>query len=500
MLVVATRQDIAGINDLVSNVTSFSDAVIGQMFLELFDEQADFTEHPPTFKPRLATSYEFSEDRLTLTVKLRQGVVWSDGEPVTAADVRWTWQAQTDPSVAWPYAHSKESIRDVEVVDELTVRFHFDQAYAKQLADANEGVILPQHAWSRLPFDEWPRGEPWFHENLVVDGPFRLASWKPQEEIVLTRNPSYYEPGRPRLDRVVFRIIPERSNHVTQLLRGEVDFVPRIDTGDIEKVERSENVVIYPYWHRQYTYLGWNSVRPLFADSEVRRALTLAIDRQTIIDTLRRGYARIATSPILSSVWAHADLEPWPYDPGSARSILKDRGWRPGADGVLQQGGERFAFTLVTDAASRSWRDTAAMIQEQLKQVGIEVTIQPMEFNTLVARLQARDFDAAMGAFGMDTSLDLTYGFHTDSIEDGYNFGSYSNPSVDALIEQARGQLDPNDSGPMLRQIQEILHRDQPLTFLWEPQRISAFRTTLHEARPTPVSTFQNLHEWWIEE
>jgi peptide/nickel transport system substrate-binding protein len=497
-LIVATHQDIAGINDLVSNDVSFSDEVIGQMFLDLFDEQDDFTEHPPTFAPRLAESYEFSEDRLALTVRLRPGVRWSDGVPVTARDVRWTWQAQTHPGVGWTYAHSKDHIRDVEVVDDSTVRFHFDHAYATQLQHANEGFILPRHVWSELPFDEWPEGEPWFQQRLVVNGPFLLDSWKPQEEIVLVRNPDYYEPELPRLDRIVFRIIPDRVNHVTQLLRGEVDFVPRVETEDVGRIEGADGVVLYPYWHRQYTYLGWNLARPLFAEAEVRQALAMAIDRQTIIDTLRAGYARIATSPILSSVWAYADLEPWPYDPRVASQRLADAGWTPGPDGILARDGQRFSFTILTNT-SRSWRDTLTMVQEQLKLVGIEVAIQQMEMNTLVERMHAHDFDAYIGSFGIDTALDLTYAFHSDSIADSYNFGSYSNPRVDELIEQANRQIDPRDAGPMLVEIQQILHREQPFAFLWEPQRISAMRDSLRDADPNPVSTFQNLRRWWIE-
>ena len=184
-LVIATQNDIAGVNELVSGASSFTQEVIERMYLDLFEEQPDFTEHPPSFEPNLAESAEWSDDRLTLTVRLRDGVTWSDGVPLTAEDVRWSWQAQTSPGVAWAYAQSKESITDVEVVDDLTVRFHFSHAYATQMSDVNEGVVLPRHVWSELPFEEWPESEAWFRQHLVVSGPFRLASWRPQEEIVL---------------------------------------------------------------------------------------------------------------------------------------------------------------------------------------------------------------------------------------------------------------------------------------------------------------------------
>lgn len=499
-LVIATQTDIAGVNELVSGASSFTQEIIERMFLDLFEEQPDFTRHPPSFEPKLAESAAWSDDRLILTVRLRDGVTWSDGVPLTAEDVRWSWQAQTSPGVAWAYAQSKENITDVEVVDALTVRFHFSHAYATQMSDVNEGVVLPRHVWSELPFEEWPQGEEWFQQHLVVSGPFRLTSWRPQEEIVLERNERYFESDRPRLDRVVFRVVPERSNHVTELLRGELDFIPRVSAQDAERVDQATHVVLLPYWHRQYTYLGWNTARPLFADARTRQALTQAIDRQALVDTLMLGFARVARSPIISTVWAFNDaIDPWPYDPAVARERLGELGWAPGADGVLVRDGQRFSLELATNSSSRTWRDAATMIQEQLRQVGVEVQIRPIEFHTLISRMEQHDYDAAIGSFSIDTSLDLKYAFHTESIDDGYNFGGYSNARVDELIDEVKRQVDPLDAGPMLDEIQQILHDDQPFTFLWETQRIAAARVGLHEVDPNPVSIYYNLRHWWIE-
>ena len=492
-----------GVNQLVSGGVAFTREVIGLMFLSLFRELPDFEEHPPTFEPNLAESWEFSDDRLLLTVRLRPGVVWSDGAPVTAEDVRWTWQAQTDPRVGWVYGDGMEHVRDVEIVDPLTLRFHFERAYASQLADINGGRILPKHVWSELPFEEWAESEEWFQSHLVVNGPFKLTSWRRLEEMVLERNESYYraDEGLPRLDRVVFRVIPDRSIQVTQLLRGEIDFMPRVDMVDLPRLEQAEEARLLPYWHRLYTYISWNGSNPLFSQPEVRRALTLAIDRQTIIDTLRPGRAKIASSPIISSAWAHPDdLEPWPFDPGTAREILASHGWEPDEDGVLERDGQPFSFALATNAASRSWGAIATMVQEQLGAIGIEVIVHPMEFNTMIAKMGDHDYDAAIGAFGIDTSLDLHSMFHSDSIDNGYNFSGYSDPRVDELIESARQQVEAFDAGPMLIEIQEILHRDQPFTFLWEPQRLSAARANLQEVRPNSVSTYQNLDHWWLAE
>ena len=137
---------------------------------------------------------------------------------MTAEDVRWTWEAQTDPDLAWGYAQSKENIRDVEVTGPHSLRVHFHRPSPSQLTELNEGVILPRHAWSELPFSEWRSNESWFVEHLVVNGPFDLESWARQEQIVLRRNEAYHQAELPRLDRVVFRVVPQKQNQIGELL------------------------------------------------------------------------------------------------------------------------------------------------------------------------------------------------------------------------------------------------------------------------------------------
>ncbi|MEE9562028.1 MAG: ABC transporter substrate-binding protein, partial [Thermoanaerobaculia bacterium] len=409
--VIGSGADFGGVNELTSSHSTFSRAILEKLFLHLLEEQPDYALHPPTFAPQLAASYEWSEDHLVLTLHLRPEVVWSDGVPVTAEDVRWTWQAQIDPELAWEYAQVKESIVDMEVVDSHTLKVLFKQAAASQLTDLNEGVILPRHVWSRLPAVEWNERAEWFTENLVVNGPFTLESWSPQSEIVLERNESFYKPEQPYLDRVVFRIVPEKSNRILQLLAGDLDLVEQIPPAEAARIRDDEALDLLEFWHRQYDFICWNLDNPLFAAAATRRALTLAIDRQSIIDALLFGYARVATSPIISTVWAHdPELEPWPYDPAAARELLAGEGWRDAdGNGILDRDGQPFRFELSTNTDSRIRVDAAVMIQEQLRRVGIDARVRRMEFNTLVDKNLEHDFDATLGAWGIDTSLDLTY-------------------------------------------------------------------------------------------
>ena len=500
--VFASLSDIDGFNELVASGTQFSSDVLQKLFLQLLQEQPDFQDHPPTFAPSLAESYEFSEDRKQLTFHLREDVLWSDGEPVTAEDVRWTWLAQIDPAVSWDIAQVKEQITDVEVVDPYTVRFHFSKSYAFQLLDANEGLILPKHVWSQLPFDEWRTRSDWFTENLVTDGPFVLEAWKPQEQIVLARNESYFKPDRPFLDRVVFRHLPDLRAQVTELIAGRLDFVNGLSVADAALVEETAHTDLLTFWHRAYTYLCWNTADPLFAEREVRQALTMSIDRDLLIESIWGRHARPSTSPIISSVWAHdRDLDPWPFDRDEARRLLASRGWQDhDGDGILDKDGKSFSFEMTTNAGSTVRSDTLILIQQQLAEVGIDAQPRFLEMNTLIQSNQRHDFKATLGTWGIDTTLDLSYAFHSRSIDDGWNYGSYSNPEVDRLIDEAGSQITPEAAGPLLVELQRILHEDQPYTFLWEPERLIGTSQRLRDVQSNALYPFFNLEDWWLAE
>lgn len=500
--VLATNSDLQTVNELLGNTQLTADVASRMLFLSLLEEQADFTDHPPTFSPRLAERYEWSPDHLTLTFHLRPGVVWSDGVPVTADDVRFTFEAQRDPDVAWGFSDTKEKIRNVEVVDPLTVRFHFSSAYFAQLSDANDGVILPRHAWGTLPFKQWRSSGDWFRQHLVVNGPFEVESWSPQQELVLRRNRRYFEPGLPRLDRVVFRVLPDPGSMVTQLLAGSIDYIEQLPPASIERVRSGPRTQILAYPSRQFTAIAWNLRQPLFAEAEVRRALTQAIDRQALIDSIWQGYAQLSCSPLINSVWAHdRTISPWPYDPAAAGQLLAAHGWRDrDGDGVLDKDGRRFSFELTYNAGNRIRADAAVQIQDQLKRIGIEVEPRALDHNEMVAENEAHRFQASIIAWTIDTSLDISYAVGTEAIAAGTNYGGYSNPELDHLLEQARQQTDPQQARAFLDRAQRILHRDQPYTFLWEPQRVDGASRRLHGLAPNALSAYFNLREWWLSE
>jgi len=499
-IVTGWNAEPQGVNEFLVAATNAGQEMLFQLFPRLLREEPDFERHPPTFSPALARSYEWSADHKTLTFHLREDARWSDGVPVTADDVRWTWQAQVSPEVAWESSYMKDEIADVEAVDAHTVRVRWKRVYAKQLLDVNEGGILPRHAWGQIPFSRWRQSGEWFKQHLVVDGPFTIGSWKPQQEVVLVRNPSFYEADRPRLDRVVMRIIPDQASILTQLDSGELDFTPAISPHDAPQVTANPRLRLLAFPYRSWIALAWNGSRQPFGDPEVRRALGMALDRRAIVETIWGKFARVSESPILSVIWAYdRALRPLPYDPSEARRILAAKGFAAGADGVLRRGGKPFAFELSTNAGNQQRVDSLVMIQEQLRRIGVRAEPRQVEFNSLMARVSAGDFDGCVVGNSMDTSLDLTAFFHSRAIAKGTNVTRYSNPEVDRLIDHAMSLPEIALARPDLDRIQEILHRDQPYTYLWESQRVSAFNRRLHGVEPSMLFSTYNLKDWWVE-
>jgi peptide/nickel transport system substrate-binding protein len=497
-VVVAALADITTLNEYQSSGDAGEGDVIDLLFPALMVEQPDYQLHPPSFAPRLATSWEFSADNLDLTFHLRPDARWSDGTPVTADDVRFTFLAQKDPRVDSVGMEIKDFIKDVEVVDPHTVRFHFSRVYPYQLMDANDGHIVPAHAWGKVPFDKWRTTD--FEKILVTGGPFRLAAHIPQQTIILQRDPTYWNAPRPYLDRLVFRILPDMAGQLAQLFAGDVDLVPSVAPQEADRVVADPDLRLVEYPSRLWGLVGWNNRRSMFADRRVRRALSLGINRKALVDTVFRGHAKLATGPVLSSMWAFdRSLPQLPYDQAQAAALLAQAGWRDtNGDGILDRGGKVFAFDLLYPAANTLRRQMALLIQADLARLGIKVRPVQVEFTSLIARVEAGDFDAVLWAWEEATKIDLTSTWSTPSPGQGSNnFIGYSNPEVDRMIAVAREEPDYTRAKVLLDRIQEAIVADQPVTFLYEANRLVAIRRRIEGADINAAGVFFNIDDWF---
>ena len=493
-LVVGEISDYESLNPMGTTDAHARD-VYNLLFLLMLEEQPDFL----TFGPRLAESYEFSADRFTLTFHLRKGVVWSDGVPVTARDVAATFRAQKNPATMWASTHLKERIDSVSVIDDWTVAYHFNTVYPYQVMDANDGVILPAHVIEKVKPEEI-RNIP--IEQFPGDGPYKVFKWTKGQALELVRNDRYFEKGKPSINRVVFKIVPDQVALLTQLKSGEIDCLempPYKDVADLEK--NHPELQVFEYENIAYNYIGWNEARQPFDNPRVRRALAMAIDCQRIIDNIYYGYAKPCTSPLPPLFWAYdPDIAPIPYDTIEARKILAAEGFKDtNHDGWLERGRKRFEFELLTGSGNQRRLDTQIMVQSMLRSIGVKANPAALEWTTALERQKSSDFDAIVASWRVGTKLDLSPIWSCESRKPGgYNRVGYCNPRVDSLNAAATQMLDFDKAKPLFFKAQELIYRDQPYAFLNLPRAVVAVNRRFTDVAPDAISAYHRLQDWKV--
>jgi peptide/nickel transport system substrate-binding protein len=491
-LIIGTTADVDALNFLVLTTLTAQD-VIDQLSWPLARFNPDFL----TFRPGLADSWEFSPDSLSLTFHLNPKAAWHDGVPLTADDVVWSIGACKDPKIAWSAIRWLDRIKQVEAVDSLTVRFDFTERYPYQLMDASACYPLPKHLLEKVKPEDM-RNAP-FNSNPVGNGPFKFKSWTPQQSVELVANDKFFK-GRPHLDGIVWRVIPEWTSVLTQLSTGDLDMATQVPPSFYPTVEKITRDNIYSKPGRKYVYVAWNIVNPLFADRNVRRALTMAIDRQQLIDALLYGQGQVMSSPFPSSLWAHdPNVKPIPYDPEGAKRLLAEAGWKDtDGDGILDKDGKPFRFELLTNTDNTLRVDITVAIQSQLKKIGIDAQPRGMEFVVFTQRLQNKDFQAAVAGWNSQIKVDLTDLWATEAIKDKFNFISYSNPVVDSLNELGIREFDPERAKRIWGEAQQIIAGDAGYTFLFEQNDITPLDKRFHGVEMNPAGWGYNVEDWFV--
>jgi len=335
----------------------------------------------------------------------------------------------------------------------------------------------------------------------VVSGPYRIVSYRQNEAIVLERNPRFG--GEPAgIPRIVFRVIPDAATLLAELEAGGIDVLENVPAEHVERLGARPELVMHTVHDLSYTFICWNLRSPLFEDSRVRRALTLAIDRQAIIDGLLFGRGRTVATPIMSLYWAHdPSVQPLPYSPQRARELLGAAGWRDAdGDGVLDKDGRRFEFILESNQGSKQRNDAAVMVQADLEKVGIAAQPRVIEWRRFLQKHEERDFDAFLGKYREATKVDLKSLLHSTAVEKGYNYGGYASEAMDRVIDEARVETDTSKAKALWARTQAIFHQEQPLTILFETERVNAVNRRISGVSMSPRSVFSSLTEWRLNE
>jgi peptide/nickel transport system substrate-binding protein len=491
--IVAIGSDFDVFNELATT-SAIGDQVIGHVVFQnliVYDENLDYA-------PALADSFGVAEDGLSATFRIRDGVRWHDGVPVTSDDVVWSFDMSMLDETAYPERQALAYVARAERIDERRVRFHFTSVHAEPLADFMYWTPMPKHLLEDVPPAEMINAP--FNRQPVGNGPFRVVSWEANEQVVMEANEDFWA-GRPYLDRVVFRVIPEPATAVTELLSGGIDLYRNVPPIDMARLETSDVARPLSWPTLGFTFLMFNLRNPLFQDVRVRRALTMATDREELVEGLVRGYGEVSTGPAASMQWERNEtLEPWPHDPHGAKRLLAAAGWRDtNGDGILDRDGRPFRFQITTNTDNLLRQDILVALQSQLRDIGVDARPRAVEFNTMIDQWMSGEFETVVAGWDLYLRFDPTQLFETGA---PYNGGAYSNAQVDELLHRARATLDRAEAEPLWDEFLQIIHDEQPYIFLiadherWGASR--RLRGVEPTAAPNAYSPLAGIARWWI--
>ncbi|HEX6559924.1 MAG TPA: ABC transporter substrate-binding protein, partial [Longimicrobiales bacterium] len=430
--VVAMAGNLDYANGLLSGERNSQDIIRNALFLPLlrYDEHLQLA-------PLLATSWAMSGDT-AVVLKLRNDVHWHDGVKTSAYDVEFTYRYGKDPRTGYPNGDYWVGWNQAQVIDSFTIRFSI-APQPDALANLPWIPIMPRHLLEKIKPEDLKKAD--FNLKPVGNGPFRFVEYRPNDRWVFEANRDFPAGlgGRPRLDRVVFRIIPDETAQEAELISGSVDLTPvRPDRAAALAGRPGLRSINKP--GRQFAFIGWNTRRPPLDDARVRRALTMAIDRERILKVVRAGLGEVAAGPVPGFHWSSdPTVKPLPFSPDSARALLSAAGLEDrNADGKLDlPSGKTFRIELKVPSNNRQNAEIGEMIRYDLSQVGVDVLVRRLDFNTLIADVTSpeRKFDGVMMAWENDFRLVLHDMFHSRAIDNPFQFASYRNPEVDSLLD-----------------------------------------------------------------
>ena len=494
-LVVAGRNDPVSMNSLVATDYESVQLQIYALFATLVSSDADYEP-----QPYLALDWEFDADTSEVVFHLRHDLEWHDGAPVTARDVAFTFERLKNPAVPFANPSYFDYWDAVEVIDPVTVRFYI-RPHANALFGWTRTAIMPEHILGAVPPEELESAE-FGTVSPVGSGPFRFVTRVPGDRWEFEANPDFPDElgGRPYLDRLVYRQIPDDFALAAALRTGEADVVLGASPGMVEQVRDDPDVYATSYSAPEYAFIAWNSKRPQFTDPAVRRALTMAIDRETLVQAVLGGAGTVATGPVGPWHWAYDPTwEPLPYDPARAAELLDEAGWTDSnGDGVRDRNGEPLRFELL--ATPRPDREAVqTLVQASLDRIGVEaepVVREPGALQPLVFGADRR-FDAILLGWARDVPLNDTDLWACDQVGQPFQFTSYCNAELDAVLDSIPRVADRDRLRSLIRRYHTLVAEDQPYTFLYYLDRVALARSNVYGLLMDSRGDWVNVARWW---
>lgn len=474
----------------------------------VFDSLAARDPETGEFEGRVAQSWEVSKDGKVYTFQLRPNVTWSDGKPVTAEDVVFSFEAIKNPEYRalhlLPYY---ESIEKIEAVSNQTVRFYLKDTYFQNFISIASMTLIPKHVYGDVEKSKK------MTRDAVGCGPYVLEKFERGQRIVLKRRPDWYGFQTPQwkgifnFDTVVLRFVKEDAVAFEMMKKTEIDFMRLTpEYFELKAVGQpwGEKVFKVKAENREpkgYGFIGWNFRQPLFQDRRVRLALYHLLNREEMNKKFRFGMSELARGPVYNqSEYAAPEVQPILYDPQKAKQLLQQAGWKDSdKDGILDKviNGQKTPFRFTLIYSNKDVEKYWTWYKEDLKKAGIEMELKYVEWNSFLRLLDEGKFDAA--ALGWTGSLewDPKQIWHSSSaVPGGSNFIGYKNPEVDKLIEKARLELDKSKRVKMLRQVYTLIANDVPYAFLFN-DKYALYAHSYRVEKPADTLTYEVGLDWW---
>lgn len=445
----------------------------------------------------LAESWEVSPDGKRITFHLRKGVKWHDGAPFTSDDVMFTYRRMIDPRTPTAYGEDFKQVKLASAPDPHTFVVEYARPFAPALASWGMHV-LPKHLLEKYPdISKSP-----LNKRPVGTGPYRFVEWKTGEKVVFDVSPDYFE-GKPYVARVISRVIPDQATMFLELKSGGVDIMTLTPPQYVRQTETAEfrkSFNKYKYTASGYTYLGFRLSHPFFRDKRVRQAIAHAADKKALIDGVLLGLGQEATGPYKPGTWAHnPNVRKYPQDPLLAKALLAEAGWKE-KDGVLVKDGQPFEFTVLTNAGNDARAKTAAILQQNLAEVGIRMKIRTVEWAAFINEfIDKRKFDAVILGWNITPDPDQFDIWHSSKTgPKELNHVGFADPEVDRLLDEGRSTFDLEKRKKAYFRIQEILAEEQPYVFLYVPEALPVVHHRFRGIAPAPAGITYNFVKWYV--
>jgi peptide/nickel transport system substrate-binding protein len=475
------------LNPLLSELLTVSE--VGMLIFSGLTVMNDKGEWLPDLAAEVPTLQNggVSQDGLVVTYKLKQGVTWHDGAPFTAEDVKFTWQMITNPKINVFQREGYNKIVAIETPDKYTVTIRFKEYYPPYLTLFN--FVMPKHILASVE----DINKSAFNRAPIGTGPFKLKKWHLAEAIVLEANPSYFR-GKPNLDSIVYKIVPDQNILLSQLKAGELDIVNNIDSAQLDQVKAIDAIQVYITPSLVWEHLDFNLDNRLFQDVRVRQAIMYSIDRRSIVNNILKDAAILASETTNPA-----------RDVDRARDLLIQAGWKQGSDGIFAKDGQKLIFSLTITAGNKVRESAAQLIADQLREVGIGVEVSTVDQGLFFEDvLKTRKFQTAMYSWVLGVEPDIYSLWHSKRIptsSNGYtgqNYPGWRNAEVDGLVEASTRTIDVEKRRQIYYRVQEIMERECPVVPLYYRANIDAVKKNVvnYKSNPSCSGNLWNAWEW----